>query len=55
LINDSGAPLEYLSFSTQEKIEVIEYPDSGKILARAPLVHHMTRAGDAVDYWDGEG
>ncbi len=55
LLNDSDAPLEYLSFSTQETVDVIEYPDSGKILARAPGVHHMTRVAGAVDYWDGEG
>jgi uncharacterized cupin superfamily protein len=54
ILNDSDAPLEYLSFSTQEATEVIEYPDSGKVLARAPGVHHMTRGGDAVDYWEGE-
>jgi uncharacterized cupin superfamily protein len=54
ILNDSDAPLEYLSFSTQEATEVVEYPDSGKLLARAPGVHHMTRAGDAVDYWEGE-
>ena len=54
ILNDSDALLEYLSFSTQEDTEVVEYPDSGKLLARAPGVHHMTRAGDAVDYWEGE-
>jgi len=54
ILNDSDAPLEYLSFSTQEASDVIEYPDSGKVLARAPGIRHMTRAGDAVDYWEGE-
>jgi uncharacterized cupin superfamily protein len=54
ILNDSDAPLEFLSFSTQEDTEVIEYPDSGKLLARAPGVHHMTRAGDAIDYWESE-
>ncbi len=54
IVNDSDAALEYLSFSTKEDTEVVEYPDSGKVLARAPGIHHMTRAGDAVDYWDGE-
>jgi uncharacterized cupin superfamily protein len=38
------------SRSAQEATDVIEYPDSGKVLA----IHHMTSAGDAVDYWDGE-
>lgn len=54
LINDSEAPLEYLSFSTQESVDVIEYPDSRKLLARAPGVHHSARADGAVDYWEGE-
>lgn len=54
LVNDSDEPLEYLSFSTQEAVDVIEYPDSGKILARAPGVHSMFVAGAAVDYWERE-
>jgi uncharacterized cupin superfamily protein len=54
VINDSGAPLEYLSFSTQESVDVIEYPDSHKLLARAPGLHHSLRAADAVDYWENE-
>jgi uncharacterized cupin superfamily protein len=54
LINDSAQPLEYLSFSTQESVDVIEYPDSGKVLARAPGVHSMYLADAAVDYWERE-
>jgi uncharacterized cupin superfamily protein len=54
LINTSSAPLEYLSISTKSEVEIVEYPDSAKLLARAIGVHHMTRAGDAVDYWEGE-
>jgi uncharacterized cupin superfamily protein len=54
LVNDSDAPLEYLSFSTQESVDVFEYPDSGKLLARAPGVRHSTRRDGAVDYWEGE-
>src|SRR5215203_1030739 len=30
LINTSGAPMKYLSISTQEDPEICEYPDSGK-------------------------
>jgi uncharacterized cupin superfamily protein len=54
IVNDSDAPLEYLSFSTQEIVDVIEYPDSRKLLARAPGVRHSARADGAVDYWEGE-
>jgi uncharacterized cupin superfamily protein len=54
LINSSGAPLEYLSISTREAVEVIEYPDSGKVMASAPGLRHITRGRDAVDYWEGE-
>ena len=54
VINDSDAPLEYLSFSTQESVDVIEYPDSNKLLARAPGLHRSLRAVDAVDYWESE-
>lgn len=54
LINSSDAPLEYLSISTREDVEVVEYPDSGKLMARAPGLRHITRGGDAVDYWEGE-
>ena len=54
LLNDSDEPLEYLSFSTQEAVDVIEYPDSGKVLARAPGVHAMFVAEAAVDYWERE-
>jgi uncharacterized cupin superfamily protein len=63
VINTSAAPLKYLSISTRESPEVVEYPDSGKYLARAhgPLADgsvqqfdRLHRAGDALDYWDGE-
>lgn len=54
IVNDSDAPLEYLSFSTQEEVDVVEYPDSGKRMARAPGVRHVTRSTDGVDYWEGE-
>jgi len=54
IVNDSEAPLEYLSFSTQESVEVVEYPDSGKLMARAPGTRQITRRQDAVDYWEGE-
>ncbi|HMC15303.1 MAG TPA: cupin domain-containing protein [Albitalea sp.] len=60
LINSSDAPLEYLSISTRESPEVVEYPDSGKYLASAPRngdpygFARMHREKDDLDYWDGE-
>ena len=60
LINTSGAPLKYLSISTQEFPEVCEYPDSGKYLAFAPedgpllAGGRMHRPDTDLDYWDGE-
>lgn len=59
IINTSAAPLKYLSISTREKPEVVEYPDSGKYLAMAgepgpQAFARMHRERDDLDYWDGE-
>ena len=51
IINTSDAPMRYLSISTQERPEVCEYPDSGKLSVSGGGVF---RAEDAVDYWHGE-
>lgn len=60
IINTSAAPLKYLSISTRDSPEVVEYPDSGKYLASATRdgdpygfdqIHPLK---DALDYWDGE-
>lgn len=63
-VNTSAAPLKYLSISTRESPEVVEYPDSGKYLAMARGVGdesgrmhefgRMHREKDDLDYWDGE-
>ena len=61
-INTSAAPLKYLSISTRESPEVVEYPDSGKYLAMAQgtldgaphAFGRMHREQDDLDYWDGE-
>ena len=37
IINTSDAPLKYLSISTRDMPEVVEYPDSDKYLAMAAL------------------
>ena len=60
IVNTSNAPLKYLSISTKESPEVVEYPDSGKYLASAPRdgnahgFSRMHRAESDLDYWDGE-
>lgn len=59
IINTSDAPLKYLSVSTREKPEIVEYPDSGKFLAMAsangePAFDTLQRATQSLDYWDGE-
>ena len=60
IINTSNAPLKYLSISTRDSPEVVEYPDSGKYLASASRdgdaygFARMHREKDDLDYWDGE-
>jgi uncharacterized cupin superfamily protein len=60
IINTSQLPLKYLSVSTKEQPEVVEYPDSGKYLASARVdgndhgFARIHRAQDDLDYWDGE-
>ena len=53
-INTSDAPMRYLSISTQERPEIAEYPDSGKVLAYDKGFRLMQRPGTSLDYWDGE-
>lgn len=55
LLNTSDAPLKYISISTNEPIEVCEYPDSGKYLVGAPHFRTINRKEGELDYWDGEG
>ncbi len=54
IVNDSAAELRYLSISTMTDPEVCEYPDSNKLGVFSQGLRHMTPAGAAVDYWDGE-
>jgi uncharacterized cupin superfamily protein len=59
IVNTSDAPLKYLSISTRDMPEVVEYPDSNKYLAMASLpdgkfFDSMQRADNTLDYWDGE-
>ena len=60
MINTSDAPLKYLSISTRDVPEVVEYPDSNKVLASARVAGsgsgfaRMNRLDTDLDYWDGE-
>ena len=60
IVNTSDAPLKYLSISTKDSPEIVEYPDSGKYLASATRddkaygFARMHREKDDLDYWDGE-
>ncbi|CUW17079.1 Cupin domain protein [Serratia grimesii] len=59
IINTSDAPLKYLSISTRELPELVEYPDSGKFLAAAQYgdgeqVRYIQRPSASLDYWQDE-
>nr|WP_295077062.1 cupin domain-containing protein [uncultured Roseateles sp.] len=55
ILNTSNAPLSYLSISTQERPEVCEYPDSGKIgVFAARGRSFVQRLENGLDYWEGE-
>ena len=59
IINTGTTDLRYLAISTKEQVEVVEYPDSGKIGAFVGDYGRMTlrklfREQDAVAYMDGE-
>jgi uncharacterized cupin superfamily protein len=63
-INDSKAPLRYLAVSTAELPEVVDYPDSGKVVCTAgtfpadpaheDTIRFVGRLSESLDYWDGE-
>lgn len=58
LINSSDAPLTYLSISTREQPELVEYPDSGKYQAMAFTgdyqARYLQRPSASLDYWQDE-
>ena len=62
MTNTGAAPLRYICFSTMHPVDVVEYPDSNKVLAHAmnvenraaPHVHQMSRLGTSLDYFEGE-
>lgn len=54
LINTSQVPLKFLSISTREAVEIVQYPDSDKLLVQAPGLDYITAKGAELDYWHGE-
>ncbi|MEZ5922623.1 MAG: cupin domain-containing protein [Parvularculaceae bacterium] len=62
MMNTSDKPLRYLCFSTMFPVDVVEYPDSGKVLAysanpedpQTPRLRKMTRGDQMADYFEGE-
>ena len=59
IINTSNSELKYLSLSTNESVDICQYPDSNKMLAfsgKPPKSDfmHISRIEDAVDYYEGE-
>jgi uncharacterized cupin superfamily protein len=59
IINTGSTTLVYLGISTSAKTEIVEYPDSGKFLAKtrrddAGRFRFMGRETGNLDYWDGE-
>jgi uncharacterized cupin superfamily protein len=63
--NHRPEPARVLMLSTMNDVDVVEYPDSAKVLARskprnpdgsmpAGAFRLMTRAGESLDYYDGE-
>ena len=62
MTNTGAGPLRYICFSTMHPVDVVEYPDSNKVLSHvmnvenraAPHVHQMSRLGTSLDYFDGE-
>jgi uncharacterized cupin superfamily protein len=60
LINTGENELKYLCFSTMQKTDVVEYPDSNKVGAVTwddetgePVFRHRAFAQE-IDYWEGE-
>jgi uncharacterized cupin superfamily protein len=57
LINRTDGPIRVLMLSSMIRPDIVEYPDSGKIAARAANGDRIMlgRPGPILDYWEGEG
>jgi uncharacterized cupin superfamily protein len=59
LVNDGPEPMVYVAMAAGSGVDVVEYPDSGKIACSVGTfpnyrVRQLFRKKDAVDYFDGE-
>jgi len=62
IVNTGAETLKYLAFSTMDKVDAVEYPDSDKFLVFASedgtpqtsRMMHIGRKDQKVDYFDGE-
>ncbi|MGH2933985.1 MAG: cupin domain-containing protein [Gaiellaceae bacterium] len=56
MCNRSDEPARYLIAARHESPEVVEYPDSGKLVAMSRIgpLWSIHRKADEVDYFDGE-
>jgi uncharacterized cupin superfamily protein len=56
IINHTDEPIRVLMVSSMIKGDVIEYVDTGKVLAEGPTGERVTfsRPGPTVEYWEGE-
>jgi len=62
IINTGDATLKYLAISTNDKMDMVEYPDSGKFAAfssedgsdEKARIRYVGRTASAVGYFDGE-
>jgi uncharacterized cupin superfamily protein len=58
LVNDGEEPLIYLAMAASMGVDVVEYPDSGKVASaigpRPGGKRFIFRDKDQVDYFDGE-
>lgn len=58
IINTSNAELRYLAISTNDRTDVVTYPDSKKVMAYSGSfdkpIRHITHEDDAKGYFHGE-
>lgn len=52
LFNPNGEPVKYLDIRTNQGLDVVEYPDSGKINILPE--QEVYRKADRADYYEGE-
>jgi uncharacterized cupin superfamily protein len=52
--NDGDAPCRVVLLSSRAPVNVIVYPDSGKVGARTPWLRPTFPQDSAVGYWEGE-